>query len=202
MGKATDIVNDWRRTWYSGGKCLSIKDCVTLKETVAVAIEKAHAPSVQHALKTGGVSTKLPRRVVADYLALEIERMFQKQNVTQDEYDNWVKAACKVIRKIYRDHGISDYTYGNAQKLLNMTVKYTFSADNVDPTLPIFKVAHIPVDRVIMNISKKKLGVERMPKSWSKTDDMAEITSYEERFRQALPEGYFPLLWECENWKQ
>lgn len=82
-----------------------------------------------------------------------------------------------------------------------MTIKYILSADNIDPTLHIFEVAYIPIDGVIMKIAKKKLNVNPMPLAWSKTDDFDDIASYEEHLRIAMPVGYCPLMWECENWK-
>ena len=85
--------------------------------------------------------------------------------------------------------------------LVDMAVKYIFSADNIDPNLAVFEVAHIPVDRVIMNAAKKKLAVRIMSKSWSKTDDLDEILSYQRRLREALPLNCPPLVWECQNWE-
>jgi hypothetical protein len=82
-----------------------------------------------------------------------------------------------------------------------MTIKYILSADNIDPSLPIFEIAYIPIDGVIMKIAKKELNVTPMPKAWSKTDDFDDISSYEKRLRDAMPEGYCSLMWECENWK-
>ncbi len=109
----------------------------------------------------------------------------------------------KYVKKldIYRNYNILDYTYGNAQKLFNMTIKYIFSADNIDPHLSIFKVAHIPIDGIIMKIINKKLNVRKMPKAWSKTDEYKDIKDYQIEYQNALPENYTPLLWECENWK-
>ena len=196
-----DAIQEWRKKWRTKTRYLSICGCRSMGEAVHTAIHKAHESSVKHALHAAGRSTARPRAAAKEYLAAEIMEKLQKEAFDREEYDNWSKTVCERVRQIYRDHAFEDYTYGNAQKLLNMSIKYTLSADNIDPALSIFEVAHIPIDSVIMKIAKKKLGVSPMPSAWSKTDNMEDILSYEKRFREALPEGYTPLRWECENWK-
>ncbi len=193
-------ISEWRRTWRTKTKSLSITGCTSLEEVVKVAIHKAHSPSVLRALDTDGKSTKRPRAEVAHFLKDEILNVLT-ETFTFEEYDDWSGDIIEKIRDIYRNkYGFSDYTYGNAQKLFNMTMKYILSADTVDPNLPIFEVAHIPVDRVIMDVAKKKLSVTAMPTAWSKTDDWESILSYQRRLRAALPTNYPPMVWECQNW--
>lgn len=200
--KYLDIISNWRKTWCTKSKHLSIMGCATEKETINLAIDKAHQPSVQRGLKLeNGQSTKAPRQEVKKYLSEEIIGILHKEDFTFEDYNNWAEKVCEKIRKSYRDHGITDYTYGNAQKLLSMTIKYVLSADNIDCTLHIFEIAYIPIDGVIMKIAKKELNVKPMPNAWSKTDNFADISTYEDRLRNAMPVGYCPLMWECENWK-
>ena len=195
-------INEWRRTWKTKTKRLSITGCTSVEEVVKLAIHKAHSPSVLRALDADGKSTKNAREEVARFLKDEILNALTKP-FTFDEYDAWAGTVTKKIRAIYRNkHGFGDYTYGNAQKLFNMTIKYILSADNIDPNLPIFEVAHIPVDRVIMSVAKKKLSITPMTTAWSKTDDWESILSYQRRLRAALPSNYPPMVWECENWQQ
>lgn len=193
-------INEWRRSWKTKTKYLSIVGCASEDEAIELAVKKAHSPSVARALKTNGRSTTRPRNAAGRFLAAEITAKLHKETFTVEEYDSWASEVCTEIRRIYREFHIDDYTFGNAQKLFNMAVKYVLSADNIDPALPIFKVAHIPIDGVIMKISKKKLSLRPMPTAWSKTDNLEDIISYQRRFRDALPDTYFPLLWECENW--
>ena len=194
------IINEWRRTWRTKTKRLSITGCSSTEEVVKISIHKAHSPSVLRALDTNGKSTKKAREEVARFLENEVLNALTK-SFTFDEYDAWAGEVIEKIRDIYRNkYGFGDYTYGNAQKLFNMTMKYILSADNIDPNLPIFEVAHIPVDRVIMNVAKKKLSVTAMPTAWSKTDDWEIILSYQRQLRAALPENCPPMVWECQNW--
>ena len=193
-------INEWRRTWRTKTKYLSITGCTSPEEVVKIAIHKAHSPSVLRALDTDGKSTNRPRAEVASFLKNKILEALTK-TFTFEEYDEWSGSIIVKIRDIYRNkYGFGDYTYGNAQKLFNMTMKYIFSAESIDPNLPIFEVAHIPIDRVIMNIAKKKLSVDTMPTAWSKTDDWDSIISYQRRLRAALPSNCPPMVWECQNW--
>lgn len=193
-------IDTWRRTWRTNTKALSITGCTDPESVVKLAVKKAHAPSVLRALNTDGTSTKNARNTVARYLEGELLEALGK-TFTYEEYDIWAGNVIEKIRDIYRnDYHFSDYTYGNAQKLFNMSVKYILSADNIDANLPIFEVAHIPVDRVIMNAAKRTLSVAPMPEAWSNTDDWAEILSYQRRLREALPDHCPPLVWECQNW--
>ena len=200
--KYLSIISNWRKTWSTKSKHLSITKCTTEEESISLAIDKAHQPSVQRALTLAdGCSTQSPRQEVKNYLLEEIPNILHQESLTFDSYTAWANRVCTKIRETYQNHGITDYTYGNAQKLLSMTIKYILSADNIDPSLPIFEIAYIPIDGVIMKIAKKELNVTPMPKAWSKTDDFDDISSYEKRLRDAMPEGYCSLMWECENWK-
>ena len=201
MTSHISIINQWRRTWKTKTKRLSITGCTSAEEVVELAIHKAHSPSVLRALECNGRSTKNAREEVARFLKSEVLNGLTK-SFTFDEYDAWASTVIEKIRDTYRNkHGFEDYTYGNAQKLFNMTIKYVLSADNIDANLPIFEVAHIPVDRVIMGAAKEKLSVRPMPEAWSKTDNLQDILSYQRRLRDALPQNCPPLVWECENWE-
>ena len=192
-------INDWRNSWSStGGRKLSIVGCGTEEEVISNAIDKAHAPSVLRALKTGDISTKAPRAEVKELLINELSKALYA-SMSQKEFDNWNAHLCEKIKGIYHKYKITDYTLGNAQKLLNMTIKYIFSSDIINPDLDFFKIAHIPIDRIIMKAATKKLGVAPLEKAWSATDDMTELLDFQSKLRDSLSDE-FPLLWEIKNW--
>lgn len=193
-------INNWRRNWATtGGRKLSIVGCDTEEEVISKAIDKAHAPSVLRALKTGGNPTALPRAKVKELLINELPKALHA-SMSRIDFDNWNAELCEKIKDIYHNSNIIDYTLGNAQKLLNMTIKYIFSSDIINPELDFFKVTHIPIDRIIMKAAKKKLGVTPLAKAWSATDDKTELLDYQSRLRDSLSSDAFPLLWEIKNW--
>lgn len=194
-------INNWRRNWATtGGRKLSIVGCDTEEEVISKAIDKAHAPSVLRALKTGGNPTALPRAEVKELLINELPKALHA-SMSRIDFDNWNADLCEKIKGIYyHKYKMTDYTIGNAQKLLNMAIKYTLSANIIDPDLDFFKIAHIPVDRIIMKVATKKLGVAPLKKAWSATDDMTELLDYQSRLRHSLSSDEFPLLCEIKNW--
>ena len=50
-------ISEWRRTWRTKTKSLSITGCTSLEKVVKVAIHKAHSPSVLRALDTHKLSS-------------------------------------------------------------------------------------------------------------------------------------------------
>ena len=197
-----NIINNWRKNWTSkGGKPLSITNATTETDAISIALDKAHAPSVVRALKTGKKPTKCARAAAKNYLKGEIATALHT-SMSQANYDAWNSKVCDEIKKLYQNHSFSDYTLGNAQKLVNMTVKYIFSSDVIDPDLDFFKVAHIPIDRIIMATAKSKLGVSPLLQSWSSTNNMADLLDYQNKIRKEMvaSKNEFPLIWEVENW--
>ena len=202
-----NTISNWRTNWTtsSGTKPLSIQNAQGMNELISLAIDRAHAPSVIRALSTGGKSTKIAKENAKKYLMPRMIKLFM-QPITampQVKYDAFAKEACEKIKECYHKEGIIDYTLGNAQKLLNMTVKYILSSSLVDPTWPVWDVVHIPIDARIMVRAKKKLGVYPMPKAWSKTDDWTSIQKYQTALRTAVGQAVpnkCSMEWEVENW--
>lgn len=132
----------------------------------------------------------------------------------QDEFDIWHRRLCnniikksKKIEKIKEtDEGKEEkiqFTYGQAQKWLNMTIKYLYmlevkeySFDNVIMWL------HIPVDNFIFKAVKEELNIKRPTKvSWSRWNNYDEYLEYQNDIRKKLKEeDISPLRWEFENW--
>ena len=47
--------------------------------------------------------------------------------VSQRDFDRWHEAACTKLQTLYHDHGFTDFSVGQAQKWLNMSLKYVFT---------------------------------------------------------------------------
>ena len=100
-----------------------------------------------------------------------------------ENFDTWHKEVCNLIVEKYKDHGIK-LTYGQAQKWVNMTIKYLYilnehTFDNV------FDFLHIPVDNYIFKAAKEKLGIDNPKKPWSKLDE-TEYFEYQKAIREKL----------------
>lgn len=112
-------------------------------------------------------------------------------------FDNWHQQVCRQIRDIYIQQGIK-FTYGQAQKWLNMTIKYLYMLEvcNFDQ---IFPYLHVPIDRYIFDVVQLELGIERPVEAWSRWDDYDQYLSYQKAIREKMTD-FTPLRWEFRNW--
>ena len=189
----SEIVTKFRNNWK-----YSLKG-IHEEEIIETAIDKAYAPSMRRAIKLNGKSSKEPREECAEMLLKKISENYRTINTTK-AFDDFAKSCCNSIVNIFHDkYGIEDYTYGNAQKWLNMTFKYMLSADNMDYDLKVFEVCHIPIDSIIMNKAKERLSVEPLSCAWSNCNNWEEIQRYQDSIRNA---DEIPLLWEIKNWNK
>lgn len=137
-------------------------------------------------------------------------------------YDNWHQKVCKEMIKIYE--GYSKFTYGHAQKWLNMAMKYLiiYADDTTYKGLePFAGDLHIPVDSYIFKAARDKVGFpykkgERGKGAkfvdhpqwksisdyrWSQLSER-EYDYYQTELKNAVKNqtGKKPILWEFEAW--
>lgn len=115
----------------------------------------------------------------------------------QKQYDTWHRKICFEIQKVYTDNN-ADMTIGQAQKWLNMTMKYLFIAD-VPGAADVFCYCHVPIDSYIIDEAEKKLGLKRPTTPWSKIPDYEKYFDYQKEIRTRLG-GIAPLEWEFKTW--
>ncbi len=117
----------------------------------------------------------------------------------QDGFDSWHKATCEAIRKDFMNTigngwGLS---YGQAQKWLNMTLKYLYvlSYPFTAGQLVLF---HAPLDSYVFSVAKKVLSVQEPSNRWSKLD-YDEYIDYQKELR-AKVKGTTVFAWEFGAW--
>lgn len=132
----------------------------------------------------------------------------------QDEFDIWhhglchnIIEKCKKIEKYKKtDEGKEEkiqFTYGQAQKWVNMTIKYLYILN--DHTFDcVFEYLHIPVDNYIFDAVEKELEIDRPTDTWSRWDKHEEYLKYQKDIRERIEKDKNidvpPLLWEFKNW--
>lgn len=141
-------------------------------------------------------STKL-RSEIDLLLEQEICSLLDQGIVNQKQYDQWHEKLCNYIREHYRDNGF-DMTFGQAQKWVNMTMKYLFIAD-VPGIADAFYFCHVPIDTYIINAAEEQLNLKRPALPWSQMDDYKEYAAYEKQIRMRLG-NVAPLEWELKTW--
>lgn len=92
--------------------------------------------------------------------------------LSQGDFDQWHRESCKALRNHYRSAGFEAFSYGQAQKWVNMTLKYVYVMG--DQRLPGFadalKWAHVPIDNIVLE-TWAPLGMPKLPVAWSRLDD-------------------------------
>lgn len=170
------------------------------EEAIKLAISKAYAPSTRRALSLDkGVKTNAPRSTCEEYLYNAIILNIDKIKSVED-YDKFAKECCSHLRKEFQEYGISDYTYGNAQKWLGMIFKYLLSCEEIRKNYDVFDFCFIPVDSIIIK-KAQELGVKFESKSWSKCDSYEHIRNFNINLMDKVGNDYPSLIyWECIAW--
>lgn len=119
------------------------------------------------------------------------------------------------IRALYKNDGVMDYTYGNAQKWVNMSFKYyvifnaiDFNTKKVDLKTAFIKIPEFnnyelfAVDSIMINAIQQKLGINFNYK-WSKCNNIQAFIDYWNGVKAKLVGQIIdmPFLWELNNWK-
>lgn len=144
------------------------------------------------------------------FLAEEVRKFVNKGIGSQDEFDKWHEATCEILRSIYRNKDAKRlfkpdhrFTYGHAQKWLNMTLKRLYVLEP-EKIRPIAEFLHPPVDKVVIaeakrsGVNPKDLGLDR---TWSKWDGYNNYKKYQAKLRECIKER--PLFrWEFGVWNR
>lgn len=137
-------------------------------------------------------------------------------------FDDWHSDICKHIKNVMNTSKIleqNSFTYGQAQKWLNMTIKYMWLLGLWEDTFEgIADKLHVPVDSYIIEAvwSLDADLYELLPikenkdinngykddiiKKWSAWDE-SEYKAFQYQLRKCLKAtGETPLEWECRKW--
>lgn len=142
-----------------------------------------------------------------------------KISFESSDFDKWHKAKCKEIIN-FMNNSIDksnteilkeSFTIGQAQKWVNMTLKYLWLL-NALPTGVKPEYLHVPIDSYIIKIAYSKkvtfkyaLGLEeKKEKSWSKLSDYEKYFEIQEAIREAIKTNTtnetIPIKWESLAW--
>lgn len=138
------------------------------------------------------------RHSVTALFKKEIPELVQFGVDDQDGYDTWHYHICWKIRTYYRDAGV-EFHYGQAQKWLNMTMKYLYVSGEYTFD-DLFQYLHVPIDNYVFSIANKELGIPQPTTAWSRWDDYdRQYMAYQTALRSKI-RGYHPLRWEFKFW--
>jgi hypothetical protein len=140
------------------------------------------------------------RKLAWQTLLRELEAVRRNAALTDSQaaFDRWHKAVCADLVGSFKQDGYSKFTGGQAQKWVNMSLKYAFALG--DTRLPGLRraraVSHAPVDKVVLH-ELYKHDLKRDPIAWSRMN----WTTYM-KIQRWMRDHFVrpPLEVECRLW--
>jgi hypothetical protein len=132
--------------------------------------------------------------------------------VSRQDFDSWHQTLCERLKVQFGAAGYIDesgnakFTYGQAQKWINMALKYVFVFG--ERRLPgyqyLYPYCHVPIDNIIIaNLRAEKCGdvPDLGGKAWSRLDDYATYMNFQQWMRTTFT-GSAPLAVEFFLWQK
>lgn len=147
-------------------------------------------------LRLNGMDMTSHRKEISDILRERIAGLLAS-SVDQNSYDRWHKAVCDELVGYFSPLDIG-FTYGHAQKWINMTMKYLYILDEANFS-DIFDFLHIPIDSIIIDLAATELSVSKPKFVWSKIPDYDSYFDYQIKLRENIRD-MSPMRWELKAW--
>lgn len=112
---------------------------------------------------------------------------------SQADFDTWHESTCYNLLKIFDKYEYSNFNIGQAQKWINMSLKYIFLYDEtrIDGFNSIYQYCHIPIDNIILN----KFEYKKFNTSWSRINDYNAYIRFQKYIREVVTDE-IPLDFE------
>jgi hypothetical protein len=125
----------------------------------------------------------------------------QKGALVQVSFDDNHAAACRQLCAMFSDAGFGDFRVGQAQKWINMALKYVFvfGEERLSGYALSYRLAHIPLDNIILE-RLRPLGVPQLTTSWSRVSSYGEYMAVQKWVRSTFPDSA-PLAVEFALWQ-
>ena len=140
-----------------------------------------------------------------DMIAEGCENLYKKN--VEEEFDETHQMLCEKLCKIYNEADILDaghiFSYGQAQKWVNMTMKYFVLMKYESSNSSLLSIMHIPVDNNVLEVfdPEGKKGYKETP--WSKWDEdtyLSFINNLRELVKAKKTDCDTCFDWEYYNW--
>ncbi len=92
------------------------------------------------------------------------------QTENESRFDGWHRAACNRLRRLYKAHRYDEFSHGQAQKWINMTLKYVYvvGGDLGSDYARFFPYCHVPLDNVVLDALVRQHDFRGLSCPWSK----------------------------------
>jgi hypothetical protein len=120
---------------------------------------------------------------------------------TQASFDSWHHESVDMLKRISSEHGFSSLSVGQAQKWINMSVKYAIALGErrVPGFFRVYDVAHVALDNIVLE-RLTELGMSPLGCAWSRLNDYTRYMECQrwvrDRFRNECPLEVEYRLWQ------
>lgn len=136
---------------------------------------------------------------------LEIIGSYMKSDIVfnREMYDDLHRTLCNTIITLYKHDNVANLSYGQAQKWVNMTMKYLCVLMHNEENVwlnSVYDHLHVPIDNIVLEqatISFPNHFPNRPKTCWSNFDKETYI-EIQTKFREAITTA--PMDWEFEIW--
>jgi len=121
---------------------------------------------------------------------------------TQASFDAWHYESVDMLKRISSEHGFSSLSVGQAQKWINMSVKYAIALGErrVPGFFHVYDVAHVAIDSVVLG-RLTELGMPPLGCAWSRLDEYNRYIQCQQWVRDRFRDEY-PLEVEYRLWQE
>jgi len=148
-------------------------------------------------LRLNGESLLDIRNNVDDFLFTQINSLIEKSELNQTDFDAWHKSVCLEIIRFYYDK-YPMFSIGQAQKWLNMTLKYFYVSQIDQRVNKVSDYFHVPLDNYINEILINN-NLSSFIGAWSKMSSYDDYMNIQKNIRLNI-KNQSPIDWEMEQW--
>jgi len=162
-----------------------------------------------HGIKDKQWIYKSAKKVMCDNLrALSEDKKICCIEKKYEEFDKWHEHLCSLLCNCYKAAGFEHYHIGQAQKWINMSLKYIFTMG--ETRLPnysyLYECCHVPIDNIIIkNFSSFNATPPLPPLScaWSRLNNYKEYMEFQEwvrnNFKESAPLAVEFFIWQLSS---
>lgn len=179
---AEEITNFWIRVYFG---------TTNREELISEVINRAYRDWNRTAHGLGKIEKTAGMNAIKDYMKVVVQEI-TTNTYNKEEFDNWHKNKCITLINLFVEQIRFRISFGQAQKWINMTLKYLFALGEVKihGINKNYQHFHIPIDSIIQN-KFKALNIRPLKNRWSRIENYDTYIQYQnkvrERFSNEIP---------------
>jgi hypothetical protein len=120
--------------------------------------------------------------------------------INQVKFDRWHRNTCTGLINVYKELNYSHFTFGQAQKWINMTLKYIFTMGpkKISGFKKVYPFCHAPIDNIILD-TLLEYNAPKISCKWSRLKNYEEYFTIQLWLRNSFET--VPLDTEFKMWK-